>query len=324
MNPYLSSLRPIWNQPTCVFVERDKLTSFAAEIATEGFPVPEWRGPTFPRTDDDVFVNFIGVGNSINFAFSDFDTHRAFTLMYQQTNWQGAFAMWAALSRALDNGIDFRRLDWLKTLTINDAASLFRGESPLPMLEERVEILRKTGATLSKKFGASYWALVNRSNLWAFGKTGIVEVLVNEFPSFRDESLHHKSGTILKFHKRAQLFAMMYQGRAMSSKRLSWLKDYELLGPIADYSVPNALRAAGILQYSDDLNHRISHGDVIAKDSLFEQEIRAQTVNAQIMLLEEVNRLRQTGTNYLALDYKLWMRGHSTKIRHHLTRTHAY
>ena len=102
---------------------------------------------------------------------------------------------------------------------------------------------------------------------------------------------------------------MMYQGRAMSSKRLPWLKDYELLGPIADYSVPHALKAAGILQYSDDLNERILRGDLIEKDSVLEQEIRAQTVNAQIILLEEINRLRLVKTNYLALDYKLWMRG---------------
>jgi hypothetical protein len=324
MNPHLNSLTPIWKQPTCVFVERKKLARFASEIAREDFPVPDWRGPTFPSSDDEVFVNFIGVGNAINFAFSDFDTHRDFVVSYKHIRWHGSFAMWAALRRALVNGKDFRRLDWLKDLTVNEAASLFRGETPLPMLRERVEILRKIGSTLVKEFAASYWTLLNRCNLRAFGTTGIVNVLINDFPSFRDESVHRSTGAILKFEKRAQLFAMMYQGRAMSSTQLPWLKDYEMLGPIADYSVPNALRDAGILQYAADLDKRISRGGLIGKNSRFEQEIRAQTVKAQIALLKEINRVRTTKTNYLALDYKLWMRGRDVKLPHHLTRTHAY
>src|SRR5882724_10022677 len=126
MNPYLRSLTPIWNQPTCVFVDKDKLLSYAAEISADDFPVPEWREPVFPKSDDEVFVNFIGVGNAINFAFSDFDTHRAFADTYHQRLWGGAFAMWAALSRTLDAGVDFRRLDWLTSLTVTDAAFLFR------------------------------------------------------------------------------------------------------------------------------------------------------------------------------------------------------
>ena len=151
---------------------------------------------TFPSTDDEIFVNFIGVGNAINFAFADFDTHRSFSLKYQQMEWNGAFAMWAGLSRALESGVDFRRLDWLETLTVSDAEFLFRGESTIPMLPERVELLRKTGAMLSRKFGGSYSALVDRSNLNAFG-----EMELSTFWWPRSQAFEMKAGT-----KAAELF----------------------------------------------------------------------------------------------------------------------
>ena len=253
MNPYLDSLVPIWRKPSCVFINSDALAQVADQLHGKDFPVPSWLEPVFPPANDEVFVNFIGVGNAINFAFSDFETRETFTTDYGNQTWHGAFAMWACLKRALDHGADFRNLSWLSGLSFSDASSLFRGAFEIPLLRKRIEILHETADVLSAGYRGSFWRMIEDSRFSAFGAHGLVETLVEEVPSFRDESFHEPSGTTLQFHKRAQLMGMMYQGRAMAGHELPVLRDYEFLGPIADYSVPNALRTAGILVYVDAL-----------------------------------------------------------------------
>jgi hypothetical protein len=117
---------------------------------------------------------------------------------------------------------------------------------------------------------------------------------------------------------------MMYHGRAMASTTLRPLLDFASLGPIADYSVPRALHAQGILRYSRELEQRIIARSILPTDSIEEQEIRAQATNAQVMLLNEINSLRRSALTFLELDYKLWILGRGVGMPHHLTRTVSY
>lgn len=324
MNPYTASLRPVWERPTVVSLDTVALDQFATSIYREDFPVPSWREPVFPADDDERFVNFVGVGNTINFAFTDFATHKTFESQYGQQSWRGAFGMWACLKRAYDEDHDFNNLQWLVQMSLGDMQQLFAGAVPIPMLQDRLELFHETGTVLAKRFGGSFWNLLQGCNFRAFGEAGFVPTLIRELPGFRDESVHAATGVRLKFQKRAQLLAMMYQGRAMSQEALPFLQDYELLGPIADYSVPKALHMFGILKYSDELETRVATGTIVQKDSVAEQEIRAQTVRAQVLLLERLNSMRDEKTNYLALDYKLWSAGRGRQHRHHLTQTRSY
>lgn len=324
MNPYLASLRAVWSRPTCVFVNENRLGQLVRRIQDQDFPIPSWNECVFPETSDEIFVNFIGVGNAINFAFSDFDTHRTFTTSFRGQEWRGAFAMWACLMRGLDAGADFTNLSWLATLSYSDVSALFQGASEIPLLQTRIEILHEVGSVLKANYQGSFWNLIRDCQFFAFGRQGLIETLVNSFPSFRDESFHEASRTTLEFHKRAQLMGMMYQGRAMEEIDLPSLNDYDSLGPIADYSVPNALRLTGVLEYEDSLEASILAGEIIEKDSVAEQEIRAQTVQAQVLLLAQLNELRISKVNYLGLDYKLWQLGRQSDRRHHLTKTNAY
>src|SRR5258708_4521415 len=102
MNPLLSSFYPIWNNPRLVFLDVDRARSLAGRLAGEELIVPSWREVVFPKDDSETFIDFIGVGNAINFAFTAFDTHESFSVEYADTNWRGAFAMWACLARALE------------------------------------------------------------------------------------------------------------------------------------------------------------------------------------------------------------------------------
>jgi len=322
-NPFWDSLRPIWDSPTCVRVSRSDVVRVAKDIATEEFPVPSWHEPVFPDKDEE-FFDFVAVGNSINFAFTNFDTGKSFTTEYRGSSWRGAFGMWASLRRAVERGWAVTSGEFLSSLTAAKCHELFAGDPPIPMIEERSAILREVGRVLCEHYAGRFHNLLAGSNGRAFGSEGLVTQLLQHFASFRDESLHKKSGTLLQFHKRAQLLAMMYQGRAKGSTLLRPLSDSAYLGPIADYSVPRALHAQGILKYSPELESRIISRAEVPKDSPEEQEIRAQATNAQIQLLSEINSCRHDQLTFLELDFKLWMLGRSVVTPHHLTRTTAY
>jgi Queuosine salvage protein len=323
MNPYTASLRVIWERPTCVWLDHAAIARLAERLAEEEFEIPAWRQPVFPD-DDYVFLDFISVGNSINFAFTDFKTGRSFSVTHNGTGWRGAFAMWACLRRALDSGIDILSGDFLREISWKQVRELFSADTEIPLIEERRAILREIGAILCERFGGRFRNLLMACNERAFGEGGLVTQLVESFPSFRDESLHQASATLLKFEKRAQLLAMMYQGRALSSVRLPTLDDADEVGPIADYSIPRALRAAGAIHYSPDLQSRIANKIAIPRDSVEEQELRAQAALAQIALRDSIERLGRFPINFVSLDYKLWTLGRTVDAPHHLTKTTAY
>lgn len=323
MNPFWDSLRPIWDDPTCVWVSKSNVVRVAKALAGEDFPVPSWREPVFPEQDEE-FFDFVAVGNCINFAFTNFETGKSFTTEYRGSQWRGAFGMWTCLRRAIENGSAITSGAFLSALTLAKCQELFAGDPPMPMIEERCAILKEVGDVLCNHYQGRFQTLLTSSRGNAFGSQGLVTQLLKRFPSFRDESRHIKTGTFLQFEKRAQLLAMMYQGRALASSVLESLSDFRNLGPIADYSVPRALQAQGILRYSPELERQIIARSMLAKDSIAEQEIRAQATNAQIMLLNEINSLRHSTLTFLELDYKLWMLGRGVETPHHLTKTAAY
>src|SRR5260370_27732219 len=99
MNPFTTTLEPVWQAPTCVWISSDAVAVTSQKIAGEGFPTPSWREDVFP-SDDLAFLDFVGVGNAINFAFTDFETHQSFSVQYKGTLWRGCVRAWCVLCTA--------------------------------------------------------------------------------------------------------------------------------------------------------------------------------------------------------------------------------
>jgi hypothetical protein len=306
-----------------VWISTPAVLAVAESTSAEEFPIPGWHEAVFPE-DDLIFLDFIGIGNAINFAFTDFSTHESFAVNYDGNRWRGAFAMWACLRRAIEQGVSVLEGEFLRQVTVHDLSGIFAGESLIPMLHQRAAILREIGGVLCERYGGRFRNVFLKGVPNAFGEDGLVMRLLRDFPSFRDESVQRTTGAVLKFEKRAQLMAMMYHGRAVGSKLLTELTDSDDVGPIADYAVPRALHRSGILSYAPGLEVQIASSRLIEKDSIAEQEIRAQTIRAQIELRNAINRLRTPQINFIQLDYKLWSLGRGINHPHHLTSTTAY
>lgn len=333
MNQYVRSLRPVWENPSYVFVNEDELKNCAERLAKSNLTVPSWREPVYP--DDDKIIEFFGVSNAINFHFpTDPITGQKFDVEYPKGSgqiWTGSMAMAACLKRAMDEGMLVTSPLFLASLTMRDMRHIFRHKTtPMPMLPERHVNLLNLGMTLCGEC-MDFKDIFELADYRAFNNgAGIVERVVDLFKCYKDESPWNTDR--LQFQKRAQLLALVYYGRAKSSKFLPRLKDPENIGPIADYQVAKTLRALDILIYTPALAKKVDSGVEIPKDSIMEIEIRAQTVFVVKDLVDKINFwrdwcLHKPNVTVAEIDYVLWSLGRDPKYsasRHHYTKTTAY
>lgn len=330
MNSHVESLRPFWDKLIFCSIDQETLKRVAKDIARiEIKPSSCWRGVIYPQEDSpETVIQFFGVLNTINFCFTDFRANKSYDVFYKDKMWFGSEALTAAFSRALDEGIDLLNPFILANMKTSTSSHIFRHHSvPMPMISERTINMRHCGGALLTSGWDTFENLFRECDYRLFNDGhGIVEHLTRTFCCYRDEVEYH--GDILKFSKRAQLFPLLYHGRALSSNgKLQPIRDPEHFGPIVDYRVPQALRSLGILKYDQLLEHRIDSGLLIVPESAVEIDIRLATAKAVVMLMEEINASRQNPISMVELDCALWTMGRSPKLsksKHHYTYTTAY
>ncbi|MBM3247126.1 hypothetical protein FJZ17_01120 [Candidatus Pacearchaeota archaeon] len=327
-NPVLDSTRGIVEDSENVRISQEKVIQIARDYAPLTFTIPDWRGPVFPNGTPEELFSFFMLANTINFAFTDFKTGEKYMTRFKDKEWKGAYGMYAALMQATESGVPIFDPRFLKDCTLDQVRSVFCKDTEIPMVEERARIWNEVGRVLSERYGGQFINLANESDwkLFNCGK-GLVERLVADFPSFDDSCV--VGGRKVCFNKRAQLFPGELHGRYLADHTGSFPEaEIKELTAFADYQLPKALRALGILQYSPTLAAKVDAQALIPAKSQDELEIRANTIHAFQWLLETINAIRsKTGLpdiNVLHLDYKLWSEGRALPGKHHLTKTIAY
>lgn len=288
--------------------------------------IPKWDTPNFLQENTKNTIDYFLVGNIINYAFTDFVTKEKWEAEFNG-KWPGAYGMWAALTRAMDEGINVCSGYILSHLSLKDVENIFRGNCRIPMLEDRLRMLRETGQVLVEKYDGHFFHLVEDSKNKCFAEdgSGLVDRLTFEFPSYEDKAVRETTSGFLPvtFNKRAQLAPAMLAGR-FGNSGLFHMEDLDELTVFADYNLPKALRSLGILKYSDALAAKVDNQELIAAGSSEEIEMRALTIVASDILIQETNRLRKEPINALHVDYKLFSEGRKLPGYHHLTMTTAY
>ena len=323
-SPVLASITPVIAGSGDVETDVAKIIEHANWMAYEGLPMPQFLLPFGIGSNPEEAIDFILVSNTINFAFTDFETQVKFEVDYAGKRWSDSEAMFACMKRALEEGIPFLDGKYLSTLIRGDLAHIFRGNIEMPLLDERVEILRSVGQVLEAEYGGRFHHFVRSASprLYDDGK-GLIDKLVKEFPRFNDVSRY--GGHQIKIYKLAQLgFWVLYA--TLHHTGHFRLEDPEKLTAFADYIVPVALRVMDILRYSPRLEKAIRSGRLIPRDSTQEIEIRAHSIYATALLREEINKRRPPDRQVIIpqIDARLWTHYHTTHWPHHLTRTIMY
>jgi len=323
-SPVLASVLPVVEQSRDVRTNVDKIVETAGWMAYEELPMAEFLLPFGLGNDRNQVVDFVLVSTTLNFAFTDFSTHEVFQVDFAGRRWWDAEAMFACLKRALDEGVPVLDGRYLRSITRADLEKIFRSFTPLPLLDERVEILRAVGEVLSTRYDGHFHRFVDAgpSRLYAEGE-GLLERLVKEFPRFNDVSRYGEHE--VKLFKLAQLGLWLLHSAFYRSGGFR-LEDISRMTAFADYILPVALRLMGIFTYSPALSEAVEQRHLIPRDSTQEIEIRAHTLYATALLTEEINQRRPTDRQVIIpqIDARLWTHYHATFLPHHLTRTIMY
>ena len=320
----LQSLAPVIESASLVKINEEKISEVAAWMAYEEFPKPDGSSLFDFGDDPDFLMDLALTVNSMNFAFTDFESGVKYETDYKGKRYSDSEAMMANLHRAKAESIPFFTGEYLASLTKKDLQQVFSGTIEMPLLDERVRIFNEVGNVLVNRYAGAFHNFVRDCSprFYANGN-GILERLTAEFPRFQDVSNYR--GSEIQIYKLAQLGIWGMHLSLMPRK--AWaLEDASMLTAFADYIVPVGLRVMGIFEYAPELEHQINSLIEVPRDSIAEIEIRASSLQAIALLTEQINA-RRVGMEPLLMpqvDFRFWKTYHATHWPHHLTRTIMY
>jgi Potential Queuosine, Q, salvage protein family len=202
-----------------------------------------------------------------------------------------------------------------------------------PDLDKRCRLWNEVGKVLQTSFGGSVSTLLATAQGSA---PALVQLLVEHFDGFRDccpiptSSIDlATSGTMIHFYKRAQI--CVGDWNAALSLNLS---DMDQLTTFADYRVPQLLRHYSVLVYASSLAANIDARQELGVGTVEEVAIRACTVTAVELLVQELSTECNDGDKSqlwtaVTTDWYLWqvgerMQNDGALLPHHRVHTIYY
>ncbi|KAB8342740.1 hypothetical protein FH972_022338 [Carpinus fangiana] len=221
-------------------------------------------------------VDFVFTMDLLNFCFwSDEEVEQGrFAVEYRGQRWTGYWSMVAGLRRALDEGVPITSSDFWQSeeeCTLDCLKGVFRSAvdgQEMPLLKERLEVLREAGRVLYENFSCNPVNIITRSDGSA---ARLVNLLVEHFPSFRDTTTYDEER--VKLLKRAQilvadLWACFDGGIPPADLDTLTIEDEDIISAFdfddmheltafPDYRIPQMLHNLGVLSYSPPLDSAI-------------------------------------------------------------------
>ncbi len=318
-----------------VRINRNRILTLAIELAKQDLTAPDWKHPDLKNIlpkDDLAFVSYLPYICAVNFSFTDFRSpFQRFRISDPTGVYYGSQAMYRCFYRRFGE----KKISAASIINIAssgyESRKFFAGDTPLPLLAQRRRNLVEVAQIVGENFQNDPMKIFEAGGMSIFedeSSTGILNLIELYLPKgFGNDCVYYNLNGInvpLRFSKRAQLWMMLYQGRALGSNgALPLLAGSEALGPIADSATPNALREYGILDYDERLSKKIDSCVEFNAHSPEVLEIRMATVFAFKSILESVNTRRwalgKNSTSFLALDYALWQIGRNIQKPTHLS-----
>ncbi|KAG8432684.1 hypothetical protein GDO86_017069 [Hymenochirus boettgeri] len=254
-------------------------------------------------------VNWVFFADTLNFSFWSESEEKKYIVKYKGKEYSGYWSFCAAMNRALDEGIPLTTASYYSSITLDQLKYVLRSNSdtPIPMIEQRLEILHQTGKILMDKFGGSYLNCIKMSNGSA---VKLLQLVVENFPSYRDVGTY--KGKLVAFYKRAQILVGDTWG-VLEGKDEGCFNDIEKITMFADYRIPQALVYFGALRYSEELLRKLNEGWLFNYGEEQEIEIRGCSIWAVELICERLRELFENEgkkmsneINPVLIDHFLW------------------
>lgn len=255
-------------------------------------------------------ANYFFIVDSLNFSFFAKKGKKKWKI----NKVGGYFGLALSLKKNIEKISD---LDFLLNIKEKDLKEILGN---IPLFKERMKILRENSKILKEKFSGKVSNLIKLSE---FSCQKLIEILVNNFPTFRDFAFYKKKK--IWFLKRAQIFCLDLYLAIKKLKLKRNFSDIDKLTAFADYKIPQILNNFGVLEYSDKLLKIIKEKKEIKAGSKNEVEIRANTIWA-VEFLKEFLKRKGKKLKSFEIDNLLWDIAKTIKmeIPHHITRTIFY
>ncbi|XP_072372774.1 queuosine 5'-phosphate N-glycosylase/hydrolase isoform X2 [Scyliorhinus torazame] len=176
----------------------------------------------------------------------------------------------------------------------------------MPMIEERLKVLKEAGNILLERFDGSFLNCIKKSENSA---QKLLRLVVENFPSYRDETTFR--GKKVAFYKRAQILIADIWG-LLEGKGDGVFHDMTSLTMFADYRIPQALVYLGAMKYSEKLMKKLKQGTLFQSGDCQEVEIRGCSIWCIELILHRILELQaqrgctNTHINSVLIDYYLW------------------
>lgn len=313
----LETCRFVVDRSENVCIDQEAVEKFCRKLVRRGIEVPAWdfRHHFFDGTERT--ANYLLVLDGLNFCFW---VEPRWEIEYEGEKLRGYFALASSLKRAVEEGFPILEAEHLRKISLSELRHIFRGREEIPLLEERLNILRETGEVLSSRYGGQACSLVKKARKRA---VDLVRRLAGDFSSFWDEASYR--GHAVRFYKRAQIFvADLYW--SFGGEGWGDLAGMETLTVFADYKLPQVLRHVGVLKYGPDLAKKVDEGVLLPAGGAEEVEIRANTVWAADLISRSLEGMG-VSLRAFELDSILWNMGRREKLGvkpHHRVLTAFY
>lgn len=256
-------------------------------------------------------VNFLLLYDAVDFSFWG---NPKWSVEYNGKLIDGGFALLCVLLRFFKENKE-SIFDKIYLMEEPDFKSVFTGVGELPLLNERINILKNISKIVIEKMNKNFYLAIQDKTT----DYELFQFIIEAFPSFQDE--RDFKGKTIYFYKLAQLLTsdILHMRAYYESIPVSYTS---LIG-CSDYKIPQVLRNLGILEYSNALASIVDAKKELDENSEYEVEIRANTL-AVINYIYEVldKKIARIDIN----DF-IWLKG---KVKsesdkpYHLTRTMSY
>ena len=318
MNKILETTKYVVENSDFVKINHEKVEEFSNSF--DHGKVTHWLSAApydFSHLSDEDKLHFVFLFNALSFSYWG---SPKWTVEYKDKKHDGSWGMILALGRGLDEGAALLDFEYCSRISKEEFSKILRGNTEIPLFEERWKILREIGENIVAKYDGKVSNLINEAKGDA---QKLVELIVKNFLSFSDTSPYKEKE--IYFYKRAQLFvADIHQ--LFYEKSFGKLNNVDQLTACADYKLPQILRKIGILEYTTALAEKVDNKFEIPHNSPEEVEIRANTIWAVENIKEEVKKRNPQILSFEVNDH-LWLATQEKfdgEKPYHLTRTTAY
>ncbi|XP_026758870.2 queuosine salvage protein [Galleria mellonella] len=306
--PPAQSALYISEHSTHVKIHEEGLEKLSAEMFTsikDKLEIPDTGANiSYLSKDDPKAVDWIFVADALNFCFWSYTGAVKWTV----DGHSGYYALEAALSRAVKEGIDITNPKYYSKITENQLRTIMRSdnEAEIPLFDKRLSTLHEVGTILLQKYNGTFVSCLKEANKSA---VKLLQIIVDSFPCFRDEVVY--KGTKVSLYKRAQILVAdiwnFFHGTGWGE-----FKDIDAITMFADYRIPQVLVYFGVLSYSDTLMDKVKNDVLLESGSEEEVEIRGCSIQAVELLKKRIeDKIKNSKKdmevpNSSVIDYYLW------------------